>query len=447
MPSDFTPDRLTDRLAALPRARRWVLAFSGGLDSVVLLHALAALRRRFRARLSAVHVHHGLQSAADDWVVWCAAEARRLRAGFTLRRVRVEPRRGESIEAAARAARYAALRDCLAPGDLLFTAHHRDDQAESFLLMALRGSGSAGQAAMPALARFAPGWHARPLLGFPRAALAAWAREEGLEWLEDPSNLDSRFDRNYLRREILPRLKLRWPAADETLARAARHAAEAVELVEALAAGDWVRCVRPDGRTLAVGRVAALPPARARALLRHWLSRAGLPPPPARELERVIGEVLPAGADRQPRVRWPGAEVRRYRDGLYALPPLGVAPAASLAWSGRGSLPLPAGLGRLALVPVSGTGLVAARLEGARLEVRFRRGGEKLRPAPGARTRALKTLLQEAGVVPWMRDRLPLLYLDGKLVAVADRWLAADFLAAEGEPGLRVAWSGGPVVF
>lgn len=435
----LAPARLREALARLPRSARYLVAYSGGPDSHALLHALAqpgALPPG--AALAALHVNHGLQPRAEAWARHCAAVCGGLGVALQVLRVAADPAPGESPEAAARRARYAALGARLAAGEVLLTAHHRDDQAETVLLQLLRGAGPRGRAGMPRCRRLGAGWLGRPLLGTPRAALRAYLRARGLQAVEDPSNADPRYDRSFLRAEILPRLRRRWPAVERTLARAGAREARIEALLQDVAEADLAAARGPAPSTLRCEALRALPPERCRNVLRAWLRGLGLAVPGAAPLERVLLDVLPARRDARPRVRWHGAEVRRHRELLHAMPPPAPHdPARVLAWDLQAPLALPGGC--LRVHPARGAGL-ALRCCEARAEIRFRRGGERCRPAGSAHTRTLKRLLQEAEVPPWRRERLPLLYLDGRLAAVADLWVCAPFAAAPGEPGRVLEW-------
>jgi tRNA(Ile)-lysidine synthase len=432
------PQRVEAKLVALaPSGRLWV-AFSGGLDSHVLLHALA--RSAAGGAVRAIHIDHGLQFESPAWAEHCHAVCRQLGVELVTRPVEARPQPGESPEAAARRARYAAFSALLEPGDLLLTAHHQDDQAETLLLQLLRGAGPRGLAAMPEVAPLGAGRLARPLLETTRAELHAYARSEGLEWVEDPSNRELRYDRNFLRHEIMPRLRERWPAAGAVLARSAGHFAETSALLEQVAHDDAAHAQGGCSGTLSVSALLGLSLARRRNLLRHWLRRRGFGVPDTSRLQSILDNVLTARADAVPQVAWTGCEVRRYRDDLYAMAPLGPAPAAPIPWDPRRPLDLPDGLGRLEAVPATGRGVRADVLSRGPLTVRFRRGGERCRPAPGAADRTLKNLLQETGVPPWLRARMPLLYAGETLVAVADRWVCAPCGAVEHESGVEIRW-------
>jgi tRNA(Ile)-lysidine synthase len=351
------------------------------------------------------------------------------------------PASGESIEAAAREARYAALAGMLGEGERLHTAHHRDDQLETVLIQLLRGAGLAGLAAMPQRAPFGRGLHLRPLLGFDRAELEAYAREHGLEAHEDPMNADLRFDRAWLRARILPSLRERWPSAAATVARSSGHLAEAMRLLEEVAAADAERAL-DEGR-LSIAALAALTHERRSNLVRWWLRERGLRPPSAARLGRGLKDLMQARADGAPCLKWEGGEIRRYRGRLYALP--GLAAAVVPEARGDGSWDLGSGLGRFGLVAGTARGLSAARAAGA--AIRFRSGGECLRPHPGRPQKRLKDLCQERGVVPWMRDRLPLVVVGERLAAVGDLWIDSEFAAAPGQSALKPVWIDRPPLF
>lgn len=435
-------------LAAYPQVRRLMIGYSGGVDSHALLHGLATQRDRWpERRLAAIYVDHGLQAASASWGEHCGGICHGLGVPFRVLRINARPAPGESPEAAARRARYAALAAELGPDAALLTAHHRDDQAETLLLQLLRGAGPHGLAAMPAVARLGQGWLLRPLLEVDRADLLAYAQVHRLRWIEDASNADAGFDRNYLRHRILPLLRERWPATNRTLARSARWCAEAAAWLDAEAAIDLARvgADRPDSLHLPALR--ELSEIRQRNLLRYWLRQLGLPVPDRRQLWHVLHDVSAASRGRQPRIRWLGGEVRRYRDTLYAMPPPASHDARrSLIWrpsaDGYPPLELP-GIGELVLRETIGAGLRATALAGGALIVRFRQGGERFRPAGRRHGQELKKLWQEAGVPPWERDRLPLLYRtireEGKtgedLVAVVGLGVAAEAEAAPDEPG------------
>jgi len=440
----FGADALAASLDAIdPGWRRSILrvALSGGLDSTVLLHAMAALAAEAQLNLRAIHVDHGLQAESPAWARSCAATCRAAGVPLEILTLRLAPPRGASVEAAAREARYAALAPLLEDGEWLLTAHHRDDQLETVLIQLLRGAGVAGLAAMPVRVAFGRGCHVRPLLDFDRAELVAYAGAHRLAWHEDPMNLDLRFDRGWLRSRVLPAVRERWPSAAVTVARSASHLAEASRLLSEIARADAAGLV--DAGRLSLEGLARLSRDRQVNLVRGWLREQGLRPPPSARLQAAMPAFLTAREDGAPALRWDAGEVRRYRGRLYALHPMQEAlPARN---EGGTSLELGPGCGRFTLVEGAEGGLCAARA--LQPVFRFRRGGESLRPHAERPRKRLKDLCQEAGIVPWMRERLPLVFVGEQLVAVADLWIDADFAAEAGRPALKPVWTGRPQLY
>lgn len=419
---------------------RWLVAFSGGIDSTVLLHGLASARTKHSPPVVAVHVDHGVQKDSGEWASHCHQLAAALDVEYACLSATVAADSRQGPEAAARDARYAAFRDYVQDGDCLLTAHHEEDQAETLLLNLLRGSGLAGLAGIAEQQSFSRGRLLRPLLGFSSRSIAGYANRHNLGWIEDPSNTDTRYDRNYLRHQIFPLLLSRWPAAAARIRASAELAGEAGQLLQELADLDLRR--HPGKDRLSLSLLSELSPARQRNLLRHAISVCSLPPAPASRLFQAVNELIPARADAQPLVTWPGAELRRYRDGLFILPQHAekVVASGSLHLTKDRIVELGSGMGSLQLIGHPGIG-IDPKLAGAQLLIRFRRGGEEIRPVGHDCTRKLKTLLQDEGVLPWMRDRLPLLYCREKLVAVADLWIAADCVA---QSGFVVRWRDRP---
>lgn len=404
----FSPDHLLSALEGFPPVEGYWIAYSGGLDSSVLLHAMAALRGRLRAPLWALHLDHGLQDESAHWSAHCARQCGQLNIPLTHQRLSLAPRPGSSVEAEAREARLAAFRQTLRPGQMMLTAQHRDDQAETLLLQLLRGSGLSGLAAMPELAELGPGWLGRPLLRVGRADLRAYARAESVRWIEDPSNAGLRFDRNYLRHEVLPLIAARWPSYAETFSRSARHCAQGQGLIDALAEQSHAAVQGRRPGSLSVSRLRALEPALCRALLRHWIRRQGFRLPDTRHLDRILREVLGAAPDRSPLVAWQGSEVRRYRDDLFILAPLPPRPAAmTIVWEGPQPLRLAGTLGYLQRSGVDGA-----------LEVRFGVGGQRCRIAGKGHGKSLKKLYQEYAVPDWIRPYVPLVFAAGRLLSI-----------------------------
>jgi len=427
-------ERLTAMTAGEP-ASRWLVAFSGGMDSTVLLHALAANRETEQTEIIAIHVDHGLHPDSRNWEIHCQEFARNLGVKYISRQVTIDDDLRSGPEAAARQARYAVLQTLVEDGDCLLSAHHEEDQAETLLLNLLRGSGVAGLAGIGAVQAFSRGRLLRPLLGVSGEALDDYAKRHELRWIEDPSNADTRFDRNFLRQEIVPRLAARWPAVSARLKQSADLASEASALLNDLADIDLAAANGPQRLDLEALRLFS--PARQRNLLRQAISLCGLPPPPATRLYQAVHELIPAREDAQPMVTWPGAELRRYRNHLYVMPAMTSLPdEPAQVLRPEESLDLGPGMGRLALNADVDKG-ISPQLADAGLQVRYRHGGEEIRPAGHDCTHKLKKLLQQEGIVPWMRERLPLLYSGDQLVAVADLWIAEECAR---DAGFGVSW-------
>lgn len=409
-----------------------LVGYSGGLDSTVLLHALAA-SADVRARgVRAAHVHHGLHPHADAWAAHCERICATLDVPLTVVRVRVQLD-GDGPEASAREARMQAFEETLRDGEALALAHHQDDQAETFLLRAMRGSGVEGLRAMRHWRRFGRGWLWRPLLDVPRAALLDYARRHGLEWIDDPSNTDVALDRNFLRHRVLPLLRERWPHADAALARSAALQAEAAML---LATEDrhLLQLARAGSTdTLSVPVLYGWPAARRARVLRRWIDQLGLPPLPAQGISCVETELLPAPRDATPAFVWAGARLCRWRDFLYAgWRQASLPPDWRTVWDGRQPLPLPGG---------GGLALEGAAAFETPLQVHARHGGERIALPGREHTHALKHVLQERDVPPWRRERLPLLSdASGRILAAGNVAFDAAFGAWLETQGARLVW-------
>jgi len=433
----FTPAHLLKILNEQPSSRRYLIALSGGCDSIALLHAMAAIRDELPAELVAIHINHGLQADAPAWAEHCAQVCQQLDIALIQVVLDLQINKGESLEAVAREVRYNAIREHVIKGDTLLTAQHQDDQAETLLLQLLRGSGPSGLAAMPQLTTFGAGFHARPLLRFTRKQLHEYAVEQGLVWVEDASNRDTRFDRNFLRQEMMPLLARRWPAISHTLSRSARHCAEAQGLIDDMAMDALEKIVQPEG-TLSVQGLTALPAPQCCAVLRAWIQREGFQLPDTQHLDRIQKEMLHAAPDRNPLVGWAGCELRRYRNQLFIMAPLmSHDPNLVLNWNGQLPLQLPANLGVLT-IGEGDQGIDPEKWQNSQIEIRFRQGGERCQLVGRKHTHSLKKLLQEKGVPPWRRDRTPLIYIDNQLAAVADLWMCAPFLSPDKQPGIII---------
>lgn len=409
-----------------------LLGFSGGLDSRVLLQLLANATG-LHAGLRAIHVHHGLLPDADVWQAHCAETCAALSVPLDSVRVEVPRDTGLGPEAAARGVRHAAFAAALRGGEVLALAHHADDQAETFLLRALRASGPDGLAAMRHWRAQGHGWLWRPLLDTPRSKLLAWARTEDLHWIEDPSNADDTLDRNFLRRQVLPTLRGRWPHATAALARSAALSAQASDLLDSEDARALATARNGDDHTLDARALQALPQARRARVLRRWIHALGLPPLPANGVARVETDILHAAPDAAATFRWSGAELRRWRHVLHA----GVVPTPlprdwRVEWDGNAPLQVPGG-GLL--------GLQGSERFDTPLVAHARQGGERIILPGRTHSHSLKHVLQDSGIPPWERERLPLLTTaDGTVLAAGDRIVSSELAAWLAANSARLAW-------
>jgi tRNA(Ile)-lysidine synthase len=408
--------------------RLWI-AYSGGCDSHVLLHACASLRETLPTQVAVIHIDHGLNPASAHWAEHCRRVCADLGLAFQQKRAQIRQQPGASLEASAKEARYQLLSQHLIQGEAVATAHHLDDQAETLLLALLRGSGVHGLAAMPAMAPLGQGLLLRPLLQFDRTALSDYARRHQLRWIEDPANQRFEHDRNRIRHQVLPLLRERWPAASRTLARSAAHCAEAAATVD-----DWAdeQLDALHGRvpgSLSISALTGLERRVARQLVRRWIAQQGFRPPSTARLDRILSEVIRARADAMPLVAWHGCEVRRYRDDLFALAPLPTSPEGELLWVEGVTLNLPVGLGWLETQTMDSLPFP--------VRVDFTEPGLTCR-APDRPGRPLRKLLQEAGVPSWLRPLVP------RLRAADGRLLLVPGLCGCGLPAATVRWQGHP---
>ncbi|MES2824558.1 MAG: tRNA lysidine(34) synthetase TilS [Pseudomonadota bacterium] len=419
----FSPVRLKDALPSIVTASPevcWWIAFSGGLDSCVLLHALAALK--LPVQIKALHVNHQISPNANLWQQHCADFCATLGVDFTAVKVVVE-NRGRGIEDAARNARYTVFEQHLTCGEYLFTAHHADDQSETMLLRLMRGAGPRGLAAMSRSRLLGQGIIQRPLLDFTRSELETYAHSHQLVWVNDESNEDDHYDRNYLRNQVMPLLRGRWPGFAQKWQQTAELCAANEALIEELATQDLLSA---DLKTELVGTSIALPyfsnlsVARRHNLLRTWLRGQGLSVPEQQHLTQIENQIIGGQLDAETQVNWGDASLRVYRVRVYALPLTQLPVVGELQWvmSEMGHKPL--------LNP-----------DLPNLHIRYRQGSERCRPAGRAHSQTLKRLLQDYAIAPWLREGLPLLYSDDILVAVADLWICEGYTAQGGGYSLQ----------
>ena len=399
---------------------------------MVLLHVLRKLSSENGFELTAVHVHHGLSPHADQWAQFVARLCRRLDVSLVTRRVKVV-RRGRGLEAAAREARYAAF--AALPVDAVALAHHLDDQAETVLLRLLRGAGVRGAGGMQAVAlrreRSGTRRLLRPLLDVSREAIVAYARKHRLEWIEDESNQDIALTRNFVRTQVGPLLAQRFPRWREALVRAASHFRDAERLL-----GAGARAAGP----VSVAGLRDANDAVARLMLREYLAAQGLCAPSARRLGEMLRQIVTSGPDAKVEIKHDGKTLRVYRGELVVARESGEERPGMVRWEGERRLALPQFGGELRFRRTKGVGIDPTRLAGCSVTVRGRSGGERLRTDARRPRRTLKNLFQEAGVPPWARERLPLLYCDDVLVWVPGIGVASEFRVQSTAIGVSPEW-------
>ena len=427
-----------DRLHERTGCTRLLIAFSGGIDSSVLLDLASNYAASSAIAIDAIHVDHGLEAASPTWATHCASVCAAYAVHYRTVALPTPPRTGVSIEAWAREQRYRAFAAAMDRATCLVTAHHGDDQAETVLHHALRGSGPHGLGAIRFVQAFGGGWLGRPLLGWARVEVAAYAREHKLTWVEDPSNENERFTRNYVRRRVLPQIEARFPAAARGLQRMARLQQELTGFIDEQTAGILRQSRSPD-HVLEIKLLESCATALRPYLIRAWLERGGYARPGQRHIGQILTTVVDAGADRAPCMRWDGCEVRRYRGRLYAMrqtPRLDS--CKHIDWDPRAVLRLPWGCLAMRMAPA---GRLDPKLAVARLSVMFRRGGERFRLAGSQHHTQLKKLFQQWGVPPWERDLMPLILHQQEIVAVGALGVADAYAVPRGAPGLAVTWA------
>ncbi len=425
------PQALVDHIAQLCRGKRIWVAYSGGVDSHVLLHLLATSNHPDLSQIYAVHIDHGLHDDSVMWQQHCKSVAENLAVDFYSLRVNVEAIAELGLEAAARKARYAAFSKLLTNTDVLLTAQHQRDQAETVLLQLLRGAGPYGLSAMAEQRHMAELDVVRPLLTTPKSVIMAYAAQYQLHWLDDPSNLDVSLNRNYLRHIIWPEIQRRWPSADTTLSRSAQHCADASSVMTEIAVDDasLIGFSATEG-TFAIPALLSLSQARQRNVLRYLISKLGFSMPSTIVLQRVLEELCLAQQDAQPLVSWPSVEVRRFHDKAYLMVPIvDQVPLQPLIIDTISDIEVSDGC-ILHWQQSDTSGIRLSSIEKG-LQLRYRQGGEKL--SFHGQHHSLKKLFQQWEIPPWQRDRVPLLFQDDELIAVVGYSISDKLLKPDSE--------------
>ncbi len=429
----LNPQKIITEITTLAAGRSVCLAYSGGVDSHVLLHLLATTQHPQLTQIRAVHINHGLNTAAGEWAEHCADVTEKIGVPFSSINVDVKHIEHLGMEAAARKARYKALSKELSPDDVLVTAQHQHDQAETLLLQLFRGAGPLGLSAMWPESQSHNMTIIRPLLGVSKQDIIDYAELHQLSWIDDPSNENTDINRNYLRQTVWPVLQERWPSLEKTIARSAMHCQETSLLLAQLAEQDRDLC-QSQSEDLSIAAVKRLPVERQRNLLRFMIEVAGYELPSTAILQRIIEDVINAAEDKMPVVRWSDVEVRRYRDALYVQASTNPESSSTeINFTGPAELVLSEGC-TVKWQLTSGDGLKISVLNGD-LTLRYRQGGEKIRLRGHPQHKSLKQLFQEWSVPPWKRSTIPLFFVGTELVAVVGYGYAEHYAAETGEKG------------
>lgn len=412
----------------------WV-AYSGGVDSHVLLHLLATAQHAELNTIHAIHIDHGLHADSSNWTQHC----KKVTADFGIELISIKVQVADieklGLEAAARAARYNACEQYLTENDVLLTAQHQQDQAETLLLQLFRGAGTKGLASMARQFQLGKLRVARPLLNSKQSDILAYAQQHNLKWIEDPSNVETRWNRNYIRHNVLPEIEKRWPSVAKTISRSAENCAQASELLTELAQHD-LTAIGGDSAAdyLAIPKLLALSPARCRNLIRHFIELKGLALPSSAVLQRVIDEVCLAKQDSVPMISYANVELRRFQDKLYFMSPLPEHDVSQIIeCNSTADLKINNHL-TLSWQQLDGQGLKEAFIA-VGLTLRFRQGGEQIQLPKQSHRKSLKQLFQQWAIPPWQRDRIPLLFSGERLVAIVGYAIDHKSSVTEGEKG------------
>lgn len=418
---------------------RFVVGYSGGLDSHVLLHALIKCKqkRQLDVQILGLHIHHGLSPNADKWTRHCETVCEELHADFNCIRIDVSGT-GSGPEGDARSARYEAFEGFLKVTDTLLLAHHLDDQIETILYRLFRGSGLKGMGGMPIERSIGQSSLIRPVLSVSRQDLKTYAESENLTWIDDESNLDLEIDRNYIRHEIVPKIRTRWPAYKKTISRFAELAGTDFQLLRELAELDLDRLHRNIDAPIDLAEFRRLGGARQRNAVLHWIDNSGLPLPTQAQMLELVQQLNVQRSNAIQFISWPGVEIRAFKQKAYLMEPL-TELEMPFIWQGDESRLVGGRL--LAAQRVKNGGLID---DGKPLSIRFRAGGERCQPRGRVGSHPLKKIFQELEIPPWLRDRIPLIYRGEELVAAAGLFVCEDHVAQDGSDGWEITWVKAP---
>lgn len=426
----FTPEIILSVIP--PQTERVFVAYSGGIDSHVLLHLSNSIVE-IKSKITAVYVHHGLQKEADAWAKHCEDVSLALGVNFQSLKVNAQKVAGLSPEEVARDARYHALKSLVGKNDVLLVGQHREDQMETVLLQLFRGAGVQGLSGMPLSIAFGLGIMCRPFLDISKQQIKDYAEQNNLDWIDDLSNESDEFDRNFLRNKILPQLKQRWPSIDKTVARSARHCANSQAVIQNLAGSLLNNLCDKTDQTLNISQLLELEVNEQYLVIRQWFASNKLRMPSEKSLHRILTEVVTAKPSGNPEVKGNDYCIRRYRKKLYCLKSCQDEGMLQEKNWPKGQKQLELSDGRVLTTVEAEEGVSKSLWLDSLVSVRFRKGSEKIRLSGREGHHSLKKLYQEKAIPPWERNNIPLIYLDDKLIAVVGYWISADFYSAKNE--------------
>lgn len=415
------------------------VGYSGGVDSHVLLHLLANTLAK-KKQITAVYVHHGLQDCADDWQIHCKKIASHLGVNFLALQVNGLAKKGGSPEESARNARYQAFNQLVTKNSVLLFAQHRQDQVETVLLQLFRGAGLKGLSGMPESIQMGEGLLLRPFLDSHQEDIMNYANKHALHWVEDPSNQNDAYDRNYLRHQIIPLVEQRWKGVDKAVLRSATHCSQAQQLLANRAKADMLPIYDASNQSLNIADLLLKESAQQQWIIREWMAYLNLRMPSVKLLECILTDVLLAREGANPVVQHENCTIRRYQNYLYAVwdrPK--VVPSTEVIWQNIQQALYLTDQSKLQLM-ASENGIANHYFNNALVQIKYRTGGEKIALAHRAGRHSLKKLFQEAKIPPWQRESIPLIYINGKIAAIADLWISADFYSEGPESCLKITW-------
>ena len=415
------------------------VGYSGGVDSHVLLHLLANTVVP-KKHVTAVYVHHGLQDCADDWQIHCKKIARNLGLNFLALQVNGHAKKGDSPEESARNARYQAFNQLITKNSVLLFAQHRQDQVETVLLQLFRGAGLKGLSAMPETTQMGAGLLLRPFLDSSQEDIINYANQHALHWVEDPSNQNDAYDRNYLRHQIIPLIERRWKGVDKAVLRSARHCSQAQQLLASRAKSEMLLVYDENNQSLNIADLLLKEIAQQQWIIREWMAYLNLRMPSVKLLERILTDVLLAKKDANPVIQHENCNIRRYQNRLCAVwDKPKVSPSTEVIWQNIQQALYLTDQSKLQLM-ASESGIAKRYFNDALVQIKYRTGGEKIALAHRTGRHSLKKLFQEEKIPPWKRENIPLIYINGKIAAIADLWVSAEFYSEAVEPCLKITW-------